>query len=304
MIGAGVPGSAEEWPDGVLDALRAFRQGDVIADPPFAYHADPRRPIWEESRRLAEELRRAGDALEPEVVHFPEAMAPPYGLIVTQTCDLAEEDSPVPAWPWAQLVPVYDMRSELNTGEMRMLRRGLGWRRLLHVPHLGPGFHVADFRISFPVEKGWLASQTPIDGFGTEELRERVGERLTYLGGRPAFGGAFVASVQKPLSNALRELRREDPELFGEIDRLVPALGVRLDSRLAPTTAQVVVICEKALQDRAREWWTAWWDGRRAAAASAGITLQVIDFRLLDESFSAAEYRSLAPLPLVAISAD
>lgn len=303
MIGAGLPGSAGEWPDGVLDALRTFRQGDVVAGPPFAYHADPRAPIWEESRRLAEELRRAGEPLEPEVLHFPDAVTPPYGLIVTQTCDLVEEDTPVPAWPWVELVPVYDMASDLNSGQRKMLERG-GWsRRLLHVPRL-PGFHVADFRISFPVEKGWLASQTPIDGFGTEELRERVGERLAYIGGRPAFAGTFVATVQKPLSHALRELRREDPELFAEIDRLVPELGVRLDSRLAPTIAQVVVICERPLQDRERDWWTTWWDERRDAAASVGITLQAIDFRVLDESFSAAEYRSLTPLPLVAVSGE
>lgn len=304
MIGAGLPGSAEGWPDGVLDALRAFRQGDVVANPPFAYHTDPGAPIWEESRRLAEELRRTGEPLEPEVVHFPETMAPPYGLIVTQTCDLVEEESLVPAWPWAQVVPVYDMDADLNSGEKRMLQRGRGWRRLLHVSLLVPGFYVADFRISFPIEKGWLASQTPIDGFGTEEMRERVGERVAHFAGRPAFAGTFVATVQRPLSDALRDLRREDPELYGEIDRLVPELGVRLDSRLTPTTAQVVVICEEPLQDRERQWWTSWWDGRRAGAADAGITLQAIDFRVLDESFSAAEYRSLTPLPLVAVSAE
>lgn len=175
---------------------------------------------------------------------------------------------------------------------------------MLHVPLLSPGFHVADFRISFPVEKGWLAAQPRIDGFGSEELRERVGERLAYLSGRPAFAGAFVATVQKPLSDALRALRREDPDLFTEIDSLVPEVGVRLDSRLAPKTAQVVVVCEAPLEDRHREWWTAWWDACRSVAAEAGIVLQALDFRVLDESFTAAEYRSLTPLPLVAVSAE
>jgi hypothetical protein len=88
------------------------------------------------------------------------------------------------------------------------------------------------------------------------------------------------------------------------IDRIVPEVGVRLDSRLAPTTAHIVVICEEPLQHREREWWTAWWDGRRDAPASVGNTLQVIDFRVLDESFSAAEYRSLTLLPLVAVNAE
>lgn len=185
-----------------------------------------------------------------------------------------------------------------------MLRRGRGWRRLLHVPLLSPGFHVADFRISFPVEKGWLANQAAIDGFGSEDLRERVGERLAYLGGRPAFAGPFVATVQKPLSEALRTLKRDEPDLFTAIDRLVPEVGVRLDSRLSPTTAQVVVVCEEPLDERHRNWWTAWWDQYRSVASSAGISLQALEFRVLDDSFSAAEYRSLMHLPLVAVSAE
>lgn len=131
-----------------------------------------------------------------------------------------------------------------------------------------------------------------------------MGERLAHLSGRPAFAGRFVTTVQKPLSDARRTLRREDPDLFAEIDRLVPEVGVRLDSRLAPTTAQVVVICEEPLEDRQRQWWTAWWGARRADAANAGIALQALDFRVLDERFSAAEYRSLTPLPLAAVSAD
>jgi hypothetical protein len=304
VIGAGLPGSAKDWPAGVLDRLRAFRQGDVVARPPLAYLADPRVPVWVASRRLADELRRSGEPLEPEVVYFPMSVAPPYGMVITQTCDIVEEDTETPVWPWVQLVPVYDMDGDLNSGDKRMLRGGQGWRRLLHVPGLLPGFHVADFRISFPVEKGWLAAQTPIDGFGSEESRQRVGERLAYLSGRPAFGGSFVAAVQKPLSDALRALRRDDSSLFAEMHNLVPEVGVRLDSRLSPTTAQVVVVCTAPLGPQLRAWWTAWWDACRDRAAVVGIELQALDFRVLDETYSAAEYRSLTLLPLVAVSAD
>ena len=42
-------------------------------------------------------------------------------------------------------------------------------------------------RISFPVEKGWLARQAKLDGFGSEELRQRFGDGLALLSGRPAF---------------------------------------------------------------------------------------------------------------------
>ena len=109
----------------------------------------------------------------------------------------------------------------------------------------GPGFYVADFRISFPVEKGWLAGRACIDGFGSEELGH-----LVVTGSRPrrapAFAGSFVDSVQKPLTQALRDLKENDPGLFEDIDTLVPEVGIRMDSRLSPTTAQVVVVCESA----------------------------------------------------------
>lgn len=299
-----MPEHPEEWPTGVLESLKAFRQGDLVSDPPFAYHTDPRAPIWRESIRFADELRLADEPLLPDVIHFPVTVSPPYGLIITQTCDIVEEGANTPAWPWVQLVPVYDMSEVLNSGERKMLVDGRGWRRHLHVPNITSGFHVADFRISFPVEKGWLASQAPIDGFGTEELRERVGDRLASLAGRPAFAGSFVATVQKPLTDALRELKRQDPELFAEIDRLVPEVGVRLDSRLSPTTAQVVVICTEELPERHHQWWIDWLDRCRPDAFIAGITLQALDFKVLDESFSAAEYRSLTRLPLVTVSTE
>jgi hypothetical protein len=169
---------------------------------------------------------------------------------------------------------------------------------------MSPGFYVADFRLSFPVEKGWLASQPRVDGFGTEELRQRVGDRVALLGGRPAFAGSFVETVQGPLTSALRELRQTNRELFDRIDDAVPEVGVVLDSRLNPTTAQVVVLCESPLGDAMTEWWNTWWDRCREGAARAGITLQALDFKVLDDSYSAVQYRKLTLLPLVNVSPD
>ncbi|MHB1536214.1 MAG: hypothetical protein ACYC1D_16710 [Acidimicrobiales bacterium] len=268
----------------------------------MAYLTDPTAPIWEESIRFAAELAEAGEDLEPDVIHLSEGIRPPFGMITTQTCDIVEEDAAVPVWPWVQLVPVYDMRDELNSGQKKQLSEGRGFRRLLHVPALPIGFYAADFRLSFPVEKGWLARCEPIDGFGTEELRQRVGDRVALLGGRPAFAGTFVATVQAPLTTALRQMKQENRELYDKLDRDVPELGVRLDSRLNPSTAQVVVICNASLDEEEKEWWNRWWDDRRAPASEAGITLQALDFKVLDEGYSAAEYRQLTHLPLANVS--
>lgn len=304
MIGAGLPSSSADWPAGVLEALRQFRQGDLVASPTMAYLADPLAPIWEESVRFARELASAGDEMAPDIIHLPEGLRPPFGMITTQTCDVVEEDSPTPVWPWVQLVPVYEVGDDLNSGEQGLLRSGRGSRRLLHIPALKPGFFVADFRFSFPVEKGWLARQERVDGFGNEEHRQRVGDRVALLGGRPAFAGIFVATVQLPLTQALRELKNTNRDLFNKMDQDVPELGVRLDSRLNPSTAQVVVICDSALDEEQLAWWQSWWDGRREPAAQAGIQLQALDFKVLDDSFSAAEYRQLTHLPLANVSPD
>jgi len=304
MIEAGLPRSADEWPHGVLGALRAFRQGDLVIEPPIAYLADPQAPVWAESARFAAEVAASGDPPEPEIIRFPDGLIPPYGMITTQTCDLVEEDANPPKWPWVQLVPVWDMDAVLDSGQKRLLGAGRGRRSLLHVPALAAGFYVADLRISFPVEKGWLARQARIIGFGDEEARQRVGDRLALLSGRPAFAGKFVSSIQNPLTEALRELKRTDREAFDSLDELVPEVGVLMDSRLNPSDVQVIVLSTAPLNPIQIQWWNMWWDSCRERARAVGITLQALDFAVLDENYTAAAYRRLTHLPLPNVSPD
>jgi hypothetical protein len=131
-----------------------------------------------------------------------------------------------------------------------------------------------------------------------------VGDRLALLSGRPAFAGSFVKTIQGPLTTALKELKRDDRITFDRLNEAVPEVGVLLDSRLNPTTVQVVVICNVPLDEGLTEWWNAWWDTCREGAAVVGITLQALDFKVLDESYSAADYRRLTLLPLANVSPD
>ena len=173
MIDSGVPGSPEEWPNGVLQRLRAFSQGDVIRTPPLFYFADPRRAIWSETQRYL------ADSDGPEVV-LAEELSPPYGLITSQTCDIAEEDSPRPLKPWVQVAPIFALRG--NSGYKKHLRKGAGPAIYIYLPNLpGEEFWVADLRIEVPVEKGWLAYQERLDGFGSEEAQSIVGQRVGWL---------------------------------------------------------------------------------------------------------------------------
>lgn len=68
MIDAGRPGSADDWPRGTLDALKHFRQGDLVSRPTMAYLTDPTAPIWEASKLFAEQLSAAGDEMKPDVI--------------------------------------------------------------------------------------------------------------------------------------------------------------------------------------------------------------------------------------------
>lgn len=304
MIDAGLPQSRSEWPDGILDELRKFTQGDLVALPPIGYFADPTSPIWEASRVFANELITNNEPPQGDFIYFPDRVRPPYGMITTQTCDLVEEDSSKPRWPWIQLVPVYDMAMDLNSGQKGDLKKGKGRYHQLHIPALEPGFYVADLRLSLPVEKGWLAKQERIDGFSTEELRQRVADRLALLAGRPAFAGSFVSTIQGPLISEFKTLKTKNREAFDRLDDAVAEVGVKLDKRLDPSNVQVVVICNTQLTKDQLDWWNSWHDACRQKAAEVGIALQALDFKLLDSSYSAAEYRQLTLLPLVNISPD
>jgi hypothetical protein len=87
MIDRGVP-NGDDWPEGVLDSLRAWEQGDLVAGPPFFYFADPQRPVWEGTRQYTD------TSTEPEVILPDEGLCPPYGMVTTQTCEIAEEGEP------------------------------------------------------------------------------------------------------------------------------------------------------------------------------------------------------------------
>lgn len=103
MINRGIPKSAEEWPNGVLDGLREWEQGDLVASPPFFYFADPSRPVWSATAHFTE------SSTGPEVILVPDEMMPPYGLVTTQTCDIGEEGRDRPMRPWVQMAPVYEI---------------------------------------------------------------------------------------------------------------------------------------------------------------------------------------------------
>lgn len=295
-IDDGLPPSAENWPAGVLDSINTFAQGDVIDNPPLFYFADPSRPVWARTSAYSR------DSEGPEVVECGQETRPRYGVITTQTCDIGEEDAERPVRPWVQLSPVYE-RSDLDGGVRSLLRRGKGPRYLLHLPALPDGFWVADLRIEVPVEKGWLAGRSRVDGFASEDGQRQVGERVGLLRRRPAFARSFVRAVQRPLVDSLRHLKSAQRELYDEMEGAIYEVAVALDSHLDPTTARLTLLLDEPLSQDALDWWGEWWDRTVLDAADLGFTVQGLDFRASD-SITVREYRDLVALPLARISPD
>lgn len=294
-IDAGLPETQDKWPPDALRALRQFVQGDVVADPPFFYFADPARPVWLRTHAYT------ADSAGPEVIEVPDQARPRYGLITTQTCDIGEEDADRPVRPWIQLSPVYDLTLELNSGLRRLLRDGAGPQYLMHVPDLPNGFWVVDFRIEVPVEKGWLAPRARLRGFADEAAQRRVGERIAMLRSRPAFAGSFVELLQRPLVTALKRLRQEHRELYGRMNDQVDEVAVELDSHLDPHNVRVTLIVDGTLDEDVHDWWRNWWDESSARCHEAEMELQAFAVRTASQ-ITLSEYRRMTTVPLARIS--
>ena len=296
-VDGGLPESSDDWPAGALATLRQFVQGDVVEDPPLFYFADPSRPVWARTRAYA------ADSTGPEVIEVPERVRPRYGLITTQTCDIGEEDADRPVKPWVQVSPVYDRKSDLDSGWRRKLSRGEGPRYLMHIPALPGGFWVADFRIEVPVEKGWLATRTRLDGFTDEAGQRRVGERIAMLRSRPAFASRFVEHVQRPLVTALRGLREANRDLYDRMSVQVDEVAVELDSFLDPHDVRVTLLVDAPVDQDVEAWWRNWWDQSSERCQEADLTLQAFAVRAMSE-VSVSEYRRMTTVPLARISPE
>jgi len=296
MLDDDIPESWADWPQGVRDAVQQFHQGDVVASPPLIYFGDPQSAVCFRTKQLAE----AG-ALEPEPVWVT---SPPFGMLTSQTCDIAEEDSKRGIKPWVQVAPVFDASGvELSQRGLIVKNR---FMYLIHLPALSAvrsGLWVADLRIEVPVEKGWLASQQRLAGFVDEESRRCVGQRLAWIRGRPALGKALVDWVQRPLDKALAELKRMDPERYAALILELAEVGIEADSLLFPSRVRLVLMADDAFCQSSTEWLQEWWDGARELAEGAGLTLQPLEFATA-ATMSVQEYKRLVVIPLGRHSPD
>src|SRR5579875_3034251 len=111
VIDDGLP---EEWDPRVREASLAFKQGHLVAEPPFLYVAAAQYGLYSLTREF-------GDPAQPDEI-FESEQRPPYGLITTETCDLSEEDARKPRHAWVSVAPVYDLSGRLDESQIENLR--------------------------------------------------------------------------------------------------------------------------------------------------------------------------------------
>jgi hypothetical protein len=301
VIPAGIPPRRADWPQDVLRAAARFKQGDLIADVPFFYFADPALPV----HALTAEY--AGD---PPVV-CEDTVRLRFALLVSQTCDIVEEDSDPPLWPWVQVCPTYQADATLpngdhllNGGERKLIAAGRRQQFVHLTAAPSAGMWVADLRVLLPIEKSVLARRDPLPAFATETERLMLGRRLSYLYSRPAFDGRFSRAVHLPLLKALRKVRTEDPMLWERMNDQISEIGVQTDLNFKMGFVEVHLLHESgAIDDDVSEWFRWQWDLWSETANEAGLTLLPLQQSNLDK-LSASTYRKLTRLPLAQVSPD
>ena len=272
----------QEWPAEVAQ-LENYRQGSLIERPPFAYHANSQLPLWGLTQRDPEPSADAMLEMRPED-------RPPYGMIITQSCDIYGTGSKKK--PWVQVVPVY----RLPDNDTRW-GRAREWKVSYMVPIQSLGQRwVADLRIEMPVEKSYLIGKAPA---GLLEDSARLEEHLRNQRGRIALADSIHERLLTPLSEWLRNL--QDSELGVEFGARVTAAFVAVggDVLMNPTVVQLIFLCSEPLSEQLVGSVQEWWDG-----LGDNQPWELLDNRYVagDEDIPLSEQLSWYRLDLAALS--
>jgi hypothetical protein len=295
-ITAGLPVERQQWPDEVLAAAEGFTAGDIVENPPFFYFANPKFAVWAATRNYVE------DSEGPEVI-LADHVAPRYGIITSQTCDLGEVDFDPPTHPWISIAPVYDM-SDMDGGTRSLVKKGKGPLHLLHVPKLTVDtseLWVADLRIEFPVEKSWLVGKQPIAGFTNEREQRAVLKRLELIRCRPSWADKVVDVVQRVLMAELKTLKASEKDTYDAVVTEIEEIGGRSDSLLDPSFIQLGAFCHQPLSAPVEAWWNSVNDVIRDAGGQVGLSVQQPTNEILS-SCPVTRYRQFEPVPLTRYS--
>jgi hypothetical protein len=286
VIDDGLP---HPWPPEPIEAASAFEQGDLVERPPFFYWADLDYPIWDMTVT-------ASKSNEPyPLIELDAVDSPPFGIITSQSCDIAEVE---PRKPWLQLAPVYGEETFAEQ-DLAMLR-AQKYRHLFSLPPLQEGARrlVADLRLEFPVEKSWLVVRRPIKCMPDLLTRREFARKLATIRARPALDGPAEAIVR----HLRLKLKRASRQNRSAIHDDIPSDGLRaklISTGDAVTGIQIHVVGEHSASDKTRQWFDRWVDRLVGDGIVPGdFDFLGVVFSTLDE-IDARTYRSLIELDLL-----
>ena len=279
----------ESWPAAITASLQHWHQGHLIANPPLFWAADPREPL------LPFTAKNGDPARQWQIFSLPEAERPPFGVVISQSCDICEAK---PVSPFIDVAPVYDLADVLQGGQENEIRQHY-WNNYIYLtrqPAEGRCY-VVDLRVVLPIEKGVLVKGTPVDGFASEndllDFADRVATRVR----RPSYADAVQDFLIRPLDEWIRrdqaKALRESSGRFTDVEEV--RLRVEGD-RLDPVSVQIVVFQETTLSREDQGAWRRWREStKRTLFKEARIQLRPVQFSSLSK-MSAADYRQLAPI--------
>lgn len=277
-----------DFPKEVQDAAKEFRQGDVIKNPPLAYHTVGKYPLWALSKNA--DADGSIGLVELDGPGFD------YAVITTQTCDIVEEESRVPHKPWIQVSPVYEL---VDVDEKRVKSI-----EIFANPDLvrlnGPTFtdkvFVADLRLSLPLEKSLLVKRDPIHGFATEEDVIRFADHCAAYSNRPALPGLVHDYVIKHLKRYF-ENKAERREACRALN--LHSVRIKVSGPDESPTVQLLVILlndEENNKKAAEAVFTPWWNNATNNIRDKNVTVTLLGTRYATlASLTAQEYLSSSP---------
>jgi hypothetical protein len=281
VIDEGLP---DEWPPEVIEAINKFEQGHLIKAPALSYAARLSHPIWDLTRQEAEAEPDTGDVLVQLAVD--ESDRPPFGIITTQTCDIAE-DRPEPCMPWIQVSPVYACSDD----DPLLGRDYVQTLDALQPPEPGKRW-VADLRLECPLEKSALVDREPIDPFPSEAERIAFGRLL----GERRARAALAESIHEFVSETMKKHKRQTGKRVGK--RVYKILLEIEGQRIEPQAVRVHVITVPGQgidDEEIQEWFDSWWDEARLRAEEHGVNLLKTRFHKAT-SMDVSLYDSLAEI--------
>lgn len=265
MLDAGIP---DEWPPEVIEAVARFRLGHVIEEPPLVYARDPRNRVWTPDGE--------GEGEGTEKVVSVSAEQFPYGIITTQTCDLAEQTR-YPRQPFVQLSPVYRYSSDPAVAADVRKRQYLVE---LSGPRFADGIWVADLRLEGSAEKSVLVGREPLEAFRDEAEEIAFADTLGRRRDRAALANVVNDVLSRELGTKQSRNRNKAKRVWESVysTRLEVAEGVRLDPRAV--RLHVVLHGDPASGDEAiveaKDWFEKWWDRTSPAAEASEPSLRLL----------------------------